>query len=160
MADEKSEDVLTAEGKRELEERLRYLVDVAQPQNIEDLKLARSQGDLSENADYDAARNKQAEIEAEIKDIEYKLQNYKVYQKDENDKAIQLESLVTYQNLSSKVVRTVKIVGPTETNVSDPNLFKIASDCPLGKALVGHNVNETVYVEAPKMYRVKILKIS
>ena len=81
MADNSKDDILTVEGKKALEERLRYLEDVARPQNLEDLKLARSQGDLSENADYDAAKSKQSEIEAEIQDIEYKLRNYKVVQK-------------------------------------------------------------------------------
>ena len=66
MADNSKDDILTVEGKKALEERLRYLEDVARPQNLEDLKLARSQGDLSENADYDAAKSKQSEIEAEI----------------------------------------------------------------------------------------------
>ena len=83
MADNSKDDILTVEGKKALEERLRYLEDVARPQNLEDLKLARSQGDLSENADYDAAKSKQSEIEAEIQDIEYKLRNYKVVQKNE-----------------------------------------------------------------------------
>ena len=66
MADNSKDDILTVEGKKALEERLLYLEDVARPQNLEDLKLARSQGDLSENADYDAATSKQSEIEAEI----------------------------------------------------------------------------------------------
>lgn len=171
MADEKNEDVLTVEGKKKLEARLKELVDVERPKNIEDLKLARSQGDLSENADYDAARNKQAEIEGEIKDIEYKLQNYKVFTKDKNDKNIQLDSLVTFKNLSSGVVSTVQLVGPTETDLSNPALFKIASDSPLGEALNGKSlfekdkngkntsVHTNVEVEAPKPYRIEILKI-
>lgn len=171
MADEKNEDVLTVEGKRKLEERLKQLIDVERPKNIEDLKLARSQGDLSENADYDAAKNRQAEIEGEIKDIEYKLQNYKVFTKDKNDKNIQLDSLVTFKNLSSGVVSTVQLVGPTETDLSDPDLFKIASDSPLGVALIGKSLFEkdkngkntsthtTVEVEAPKPYRIEIVKV-
>lgn len=156
MADNSKDDILTVEGKKALEERLRYLEDVARPQNLEDLKLARSQGDLSENADYDAAKSKQSEIEAEIQDIEYKLRNYKVVQKNEKVSSIQIESVVTLTNLSNQAKMTVKIVGPTETDLSDPNLFKIASDCPLGKAILGHLVGDVVDVEAPKPYKVKI----
>ena len=152
MADNSKDDILTVEGKKALEERLRYLEDVARPQNLEDLKLARSQGDLSENADYDAAKSKQSEIQ----DIEYKLRNYKVVQKNEKVSSVQIESVVTLTNLSNQVKMTVKIVGPTETDLSDPNLFKIASDCPLGKAILGHLVGDVVDVEAPKPYKVKI----
>ena len=107
MADNSKDDILTVEGKKALEERLRYLEDVAKPQNLEDLKLARSQGDLSENADYDAAKSKQSEIEAEIQDIEYKLRNYKVVQKNEKVSSVQIESVVTLTSLSNQAKMTV-----------------------------------------------------
>ena len=101
-------------------------------------------------------KSKQSEIEAEIQDIEYKLRNYKVVQKNEKVSSVQIESVVTLTNLSNQVKMTVKIVGPTETDLSDPNLFKIASDCPLGKAILGHLVGDVVDVEAPKPYKVMI----
>ena len=71
MADNSKDDILTVEGKKALEERLRYLEDVARPQNLEDLKLARSQGDLSENADYDAASKVKSKLKSKILNINF-----------------------------------------------------------------------------------------
>ena len=77
--------MLTEEGKKKYEEELAYLIDVVRPQVTQEIKEAKEQGDLSENADYDAARDKQAQIEQRIKEIEYMLQNAEIISEEQMD---------------------------------------------------------------------------
>lgn len=81
---ENEEQILTKEGKRQLEQELHHLINEVRPEVIEELKAARAQGDLSENADYDAARTRQADVEGEIKRIEALLNNCRVIDEDDN----------------------------------------------------------------------------
>ena len=82
---DKDKVLLTKSGVEKLEEERDYLINVERPRVIEELQLARSQGDLSENADYDAARDKQAQIEQRIKEIEYMLQNAEIISEEQMD---------------------------------------------------------------------------
>lgn len=147
---------LTKEGYKKLEERLRFLIDVERENVKVQLAEARAQGDLSENADYDAARGKQAEIEAEIKEIEFTLNNCEIIDTKSNTKKVALGSTVTILNIDSGKESTFMIVGTVE---SDPVNGKISNACPLGEAIVGKSVGDIVDVKAVKQYKVEIKKI-
>ena len=150
--------ILTKEGLDKLNAEYRNLIDVERPAVIEALQNARAMGDLSENADYDAARNKQAEIEGRIKEIEHILANVKVVEENKKSKTIQLSNVVTYYDLEIEKEFTVKLVSSIESDpVSDPKNLKISVDCPLGAALLGHKVGDEVTVKANSPYDIRIV---
>lgn len=154
MADEK-QTILTKDGEEKLKEELNRLINVERPQIIEALTSARAQGDLKENADYDAARNRQGEVEGRIKEIERILANAKVIKEDRNnDKIVGIGSKVLIKSGNSE--EEYDIVGTVE---ADPMNNKISNESPLGLALTGHKVGDEVEVKAKKNYRVKILNI-
>ena len=140
----KKEIYLTSEGFLKLEEELNELKTVKRPEVIEAIKEARAQGDLSENADYDAARDEQAKVEARIKELEYKLEHSVIAEaKDENTVSIGSTVDILYDDGE---LDTYQIVGSME---ADPLENKISNESPIGKAVVGHKKNETVQVESP-----------
>ena len=148
---------LTKEGAEKLEKELRRLIDIDRPEVIEALQAARAQGDLSENADYDAARTKQAEIEGRIKEIENILANVKIIsEKTTKSKGVVLGSKVTIKDLSDDTVETYTIVGTVEAN---PLKGLISNVSPLGRAIVDKNIGDIVSVHANKEYKVEILNI-
>ena len=147
---------LTKEGAENLEKELRHLIDIDRPEVIEALQAARSQGDLSENADYDAARTKQAEIEGRIKEIENILANVKIISEKTKAKGVVLGSTVTIKDLSDDTVETYTIVGTVEAN---PLKGLISNVSPLGRAVIDKNEGDIVSVHANKEYKVEILKI-
>ena len=136
--------IMTAEGYLEAETELNELKNVRRLEIIEGIKEARAQGDLSENADYDAARNEQAIVEAKIQELEYKLEHCEIV--DNQDKHI--------ANVGSTIVieyepgddEEYKIVGSLE---ADPFNNKISNESPIGKAVIGHKAGEVVSVESP-----------
>jgi len=157
MAEQKM--VMTKEGMDKLEKEYRELIDVERPEVIEQLKQARSQGDLSENADYDAARDKQAKIEARISEIEH-IRDIAVIVKENPKlagKKINLGYTVTYKDLSDNSETTVRIVGTIE---ADPFAATplVSDQSALGKALIGQNPGDKVTVESEAPYEVEILK--
>ena len=138
--------ILTKEGKEELEKRLEYLKVVKSAEITERIKTAREFGDLSENAEYDAAKNEQAMVEGEIVEIENKLK-YAVIIKDNVKKGtVSLGSKVDIIDESIGEVRTFEIVGTTEADVE---LGRISNDSPIGNALLGRKAGEVVRVNAP-----------
>ena len=149
---------LTKAGKKKLEEELRTLIDVTRDEVKKQLAEARAQGDLSENADYDAARNKQAEVEARIKQIEDIFDNYEIIDEGgpKNKNRVGLGSVVTIKNVDSGKESTYQIVGSVE---SDPFNGKISNACPLGEAIIGKNVGDVVEVKSQKAYKVEIIKL-
>ena len=148
---------LTREGEEKLQKEYRHLIDIDRPEVIEALQAARSQGDLSENADYDAARTKQAEIEGRIKEIENILANVKIIsEKTTKSKGVVLGSKVTIKDLSDDTVETYTIVGTVEAN---PLKGLISNVSPLGRAVVDKNIGDIVSVHANKEYKVEILNI-
>lgn len=147
---------LTKEGAEKLEKELRHLIDIDRPACIESLQAARAQGDLSENADYDAARTKQAEIEGRIKEIENILANVKIISEKSKAKGVVLGSVVTIKDLTDNSTASYTIVGTVEAN---PMKGLISNVSPLGRALVDKNVGDVVSVHAMKEYKVEILKI-
>ena len=143
---------LTAEGFLELENELKELKEVKRPEVINALKEARALGDLSENSDYDAARNEQAQLEGRIKELEYKLEHCTIAEGGKNG-TISVGSSVTIEYDDGEV-EDYKIVGSPE---ADPFENKISNESPIGKAVIGHKKGETVSVESPNgAYSVKI----
>ena len=155
---DKDKVLLTKSGVEKLEEERDNLINVERPRVIEELQLARSQGDLSENADYDAARDKQAQIEQRIKEIEYMLQNAEIISEEQMDlNVVKPGTTVTILDLSlDDPEEEYTIVGSFET---DPVNGKISNESPLAKALIGHGVNEIVTVGVAEAYDVKIVDI-
>lgn len=151
--------LLTQSGVEKLKEERDNLVNVERPKVIEELQLARSQGDLSENADYDSAREKQAHLEARVKEIDYMLQHAEIITEDQMDlKVVKPGTTVTILDLSEKNAKpeVYTIVGSFET---DPAHGKISNESPLAKAIIGHGINEIVTVGVADPYDVKITKI-
>lgn len=140
--------VVTAEGLKKLEDELNYLKSTARTEIAEKIKTARGFGDLSENSEYDEAKNEQAKIEARITDLEVMMKNVKVISDSEitNDK-VMLGVSVTVENLQTSKEMTFKIVGTAE---ADSINGKISDESPVGKALVGHTIGETVEAETPR----------
>ena len=148
---------LTREGEEKLQKEYRHLIDIDRPEVIEQLQFARAQGDLSENADYDAARNRQAEIEARISEIENILANAKIIDSSsKNGKIVSLGSTVEIKDLSDNSVATYTIVGTVEAN---PIEGLISNVSPLGHAIVGKRVGDECVVRVAQEYKVLILKI-
>ena len=149
--------ILTKDGVKKLKEELRHLIDVERPEVIEQLTFARSQGDLSENADYDAARGRQAEIEGRIKQIEDILATAKVIgDKPKNTKCVTIGSKVHIRDLGLNAEKAYTIVGTVE---ADPFAARISNDSLLGSALIGKQVGDMVTVKTAKPYEVEILRI-
>lgn len=150
--------VLTKDGKEKLEAEYRQLIDVERPEVIKQLSFARSQGDLSENADYDAARARQAEVEGRINEIEAILLNAKIISNNKNSKVVTVGSYVEVRNLTSNKTTKYKIVGTVEANpLSNPP--QISNVSPVGEALIGHKVNDVVTVKTSSPYEIEILKV-
>ena len=139
--------LLTKEGKEKLEKRLEYLTNEKRAEITERIKTAREFGDLSENAEYDAAKNEQAMIEGEILEIQTKL-NHAVILKDTATKkdVVSLGSKVDFTDLDSGEKMTYEIVGTTEADVE---LGRISNESPIGNALLGHKVKDTINVVVP-----------
>jgi transcription elongation factor GreA len=152
----KKEILLTSEGFLELEEELNELKTNKRPKIIEAIKEARGQGDLSENADYDAARNAQAEVEGRIKEIEYMLDNAKIIEKAKGH-VVGLGSTITINYVDDDENEEYSIVGSME---ADPFENKISNESPLGKAVIGKKEGDTISVESPTgSYQIKIVKV-
>lgn len=156
MKDE--EIIVTKEGFKKLNDELRNLIDVVLPEVIEQLKEARAQGDLSENADYDAARNRQAEVEGKIAQLQHQIENAKVIDdvNGKNNNVVKIGYYVTIKNLSDGAVERYQIVGSTE---SDPYNYKISNECLLAKSILNHKVGEVVQVKVTRPYDVEIIKV-
>ena len=138
--------ILTKEGKEELEKRLEYLKVVKRAEITERIKVAREFGDLSENAEYDAAKNEQAQIEGEIQEIETKLK-YAVIIKDSAKKGVvSLGSKVDFIEDESGELCTYEIVGTTEADVE---AGRISNESPIGNALLGRKAEDVISVTTP-----------
>lgn len=149
----KKECLLTAEGYLELENELNDLRLNKRPEVINAIKEARAQGDLSENADYDSARNDQAQLEARIKDLEYMLEHATIVSDTKKD-IVNVGSKVKIKYVEDEEVEEYKIVGSLE---ADPLNKKISNESPIGVAIIGKKVGEIISVESPNgPYKVKI----
>ena len=143
MAEKKN--ILTYEGLRKLEEELDDLIVVKRKEIAQKIKEAREQGDLSENAEYDAAKDEQRDIEARIEQIEKILKNAEVIDEDEVDlEKISVGCKVTVLDVEYEEEEEFRIVGSSEANSLKG---KISNESPVGKALLGAKVGDTVNVE-------------
>lgn len=138
--------ILTKEGKEELEKRLEFLKHTKRAEITERIKTAREFGDLSENAEYDAAKNEQAMIEGEIQEIEAKLKYAVIIKETAKKGAVSLGSKVDFADEETGETFTYEIVGTTEADVEQG---RISNESPIGKALLGCRAGEKAVVEAP-----------
>ena len=148
---------LTEEGLEEIKKELEELKLVKRPEVINALKEARALGDLSENAEYDAARNEQAIIENRIKEIEIMLENATVITEVKTDK-VGIGNKVTIEYVDDEESEEYFIVGSKE---ADPFSNKISNESPIAKAILGFKVGDVRPVESPNgSYNVKIVEIA
>jgi transcription elongation factor GreA len=139
--------LLTKEGKEELEKELKVLVTEKRVEIADRIKVARDFGDLSENAEYDAAKNEQARIEARILEIETMLKYAQIISESGKVKGvISLGSTVVVYDKDYDEEMTFKIVGTTEADVTDG---KISNESPIGNALLNRKVGEEVEIATP-----------
>ncbi len=153
---------LTKDGLEERKKRLNELINDIRPQVLKELSEARSQGDLSENADYDSAKNKQAEVESEILNLKELLTHVQIVEneKDNKNKIVDIGSIVKYKNLDEKKDYKVKLVSYVEANPLK-EIPWVGIDSPIGKVLVNSKIGEEKNVQTlKKKYRIKILKIN
>ena len=152
-----NEILLTAKGFAELEEELNELRTIKREENIQAIKEARSHGDLSENSEYDAARDEQAKIEARIQELEYKLEHATIIDhKDSNEVNVGCDVTILYVDEDEE--DTYSIVGSLE---ADPFENKVSNESPIGAALMGSKVGDVISVEGPNgSYDIKVLKIA
>jgi len=135
---------LTKEGKAELETELKDL-HARRPVIAEEIASARSQGDLSENAEYHAAKDEQGRLELRIEEIEHILQNAEVIKEAKGDKKVHLGAKVSLKSAEGKT-KEFQVVGTVE---ADPLHGKISDESPIGKALMGKKVGEEVEIKTP-----------
>jgi len=154
-----TETYITLEGKKEKEERLQYLKSVVRPAVLEKLKTAREYGDLSENSEYDAARNEQGRLESEINMIEETLRTAKIVDSSKlNTSEIHVGSTVKLYDMDFEEEVEYRIVGAIE---SDPDRGFISNESPIGKALVGKKVGDIATIVTPGgSIQMEVLSIS
>lgn len=147
---------ITKKGLEELKSELENLKTVVRPEVINSIKEARAQGDLSENAEYHAAREKQGQIEARIKELEYLIENGTIIEEGDSSE-VRIGSTVEIKYIDDDDTDEYEIVGSTE---ADPFENKISNESPIAKAILGKKAGETVSVESPNgSYDVKIISI-
>ena len=156
---EEKEVILTQEGYNKLEEELNYLKTEKRSEIAERIKVALGFGDLSENSEYDEAKNAQAENEVKIAELENKLRHAKIIEEKEIDTdTVQIGNTVKVLDIEFNEEIEYTIVGSTEVNLADN---KISNESPLGVALLGSKKNKTVEVNAPAgIMKYKILNIT
>ena len=160
---EKDKFYVTQEGYNELVREHEDLVQNVRQQVIVELQEARAQGDLSENADYDAAREHQAQVEARIRELETMIKNAEIIEESDGKRkksknaVVKLGSIVTLEDLSDHTQNTFSIVGSIE---ADPLNGKLSNNTPLAEAILDHKIGEVVTVSrVDEPYDVKILTI-
>ena len=138
---------ITEEGLRSLEKEHEELKTIRRKEVAEKIKVAQSFGDLSENSEYDEAKNEQAIIEGRIAEIENQLKNVRVLDETElGVEAVRVGLTVVVREKGKKKTMTYRIVGSTE---ADPFNGRISDESPVGKALVGHSKGDEIEVETP-----------
>ena len=148
---------LTSEGYLELETELNNLKTDKREEVLKSLKEARALGDLSENSEYDAARDEQAKLEARIKEVEYILEHATIIEDKNEDGVVSVGSTVTLEYVGDSDTEEYRIVGSQE---ADPFNNKISNESPIAAAIMGKSVGDTVEVSSPDgVYSVKIVAI-
>ena len=148
---------VTADGLQKLKEELEYLKVVKRKEIAEALKQAKAFGDLSENSEYDEAKNEQAEVERHIAELEETLENVEIIRSSGKKNKIHVGSTVKVYDFEFSEEVTFTIVGSTE---SDPLENKISDESPIGKALLGKKVGDEAQADTPGgSLKMKILEI-
>lgn len=157
MAEEKTFP-MTLEGKQKLEDELEEYKMKRRPEVIKRIKIARSYGDLSENSEYESAKDEQAMVESRIAQIENMLQYAEIIDNEDVDNdEVSMGRSVTFKELPDEEPETYSIVGESE---SDPLSGKISNESPMAKGLLGHKIGEEVEIEIPSgTMKVKILDV-
>jgi len=138
---------ITREGLERLREQLRHILTVERPKNIKAIEEARSHGDLNENAEYHAAKERQSLLSAKINELETAINTSEVIEIDElSGERIVFGTKVELEHLANDRKVTYQLVGPYE---SEPETGKISVTSPLGKALIGKEEGDTVKIKAP-----------
>lgn len=145
MATEK-EYPMTQEGKEKLEAELEQLKTVKRKEVVERIKIARSFGDLSENSEYDAAKDEQAFVEGRISTLETMIRNAKIIEGNENSSTVSLGKTITFVEQPDGDEEQYTIVGSAE---ADPFEGRISNDSPIAKALMGKHIGDEVLVQTP-----------
>lgn len=152
---------LTHEGLTKLQSKLKNLVNVIRPEATAELKAAREHGDLSENAEYDAAKENLANIDNQISDLQQKLSRVEILDKNTlNSGEVRILSTVTLVNVKKGTEDQFTLVDPLQ---SDPAKKRISVKSPIGKGLLGKRVGDTVAIEVPSgeiKYTVKSIELS
>ena len=158
MALKEKKNILTYEGLKKYQAELEHLKVVMRQEVAQKIKEAREQGDLSENTEYDAAKDEQRDIEARIEKLEEILKNAEVVDEDEVDlDKINIGCMIKILDVEYNEELSYKIVGSTEANSLKG---KISNESLVGKALMGHKVGDTVEVETPAgLFAYKVLEI-
>ncbi len=149
---------MTQEGKEKLEEELLYLKTERRKEVVERIKVARDFGDLSENSEYDSAKEEQGFVETRIIQVESMIRNAVIIESNDQDSnVVSLGNTVTFKELPDGDEESYTIVGSAE---ADPFEGKISNDSPMAKSLLGHEVDEEVSVSTPGGdMQVKIVRI-
>lgn len=157
MAEEKTFP-MTLEGKKKLEDELEEYRLKRRPEVIKRIKIARSYGDLSENSEYESAKDEQAMVESRIAQIENMLQYAEIIDNEDVDKdEVSMGRTITIQELPDEEPEEYQIVGESE---SDPFNGKISNESPMAKGLLGHKGGEVVDVDVPNgTIKLKIIKV-
>ena len=157
MAEEKTFP-MTLEGKKKLEDELEEYRLKRRPEVIKRIKIARRYGDLSENSEYESAKDEQAMVESRIAQIENMLQYAEIIDNEDVDKdEVSMGRTITIQELPDEEPEEYQIVGESE---SDPFNGKISNESPMAKGLLGHKVGEVVDVDVPNgTIKLKIIKV-
>lgn len=156
MNDTKKDIFLTQKGLEDIAVELDHLKQDVRPEVISQIKEARAQGDLSENAEYHAAREKQGQVEARIKELEYLLENATVIEEGSSS-VVSVGSTVEIKYVDDDEIEEYLIVGSTE---ADPFNNKISNESPIAKGIMGRKVNDKVTIESPNgNYDIEIVSI-
>lgn len=148
---------VTQQGYDKLLKELEYLRNEKRNECIEKIKEAKSFGDLSENAEYDAAKDEQGMVEANIRKLEYQIENAKIIEEEPSGNVVKLGSKLKIHDIAFDEDQEIQIVGTIESDLLNN---RISNDSPLAKALLGRKKGETVDVILPDdSYKVKILEI-
>ena len=151
--------LVTEEGLKKMQDELEYLITVKRKEVIDTIGIARAFGDLSENSEYDEAKNEQAKVEARIIELEEQLKNVKVIDESEiKTDVANIGTKIRVRNISLNKEVVYSLVGSTE---ADPFKMKISDESPIGKVLIGQKKGAVVQYETPKgEFKLEILEIS
>lgn len=138
--------ILTREGFDKLETELHHLKTVRRREVAKRIKQAREFGDISENSEYEDAKNEQAFVEGRIREIEQMLRNARIIDDEISEEVVHLGRIVSIKDVETGDEITYTMVGSAE---ADPLNYKISNESPLGKAIMGHRVGDVVEIEAP-----------